>query len=70
MTCFLLRPLRIRAQKDIDFALEEVEQLVLLGVHFPLVTHSRGLHGENTHMTTIELNWQELDRRLGPNRRS
>ncbi len=56
MTCFLLGPLRIRTQKDIDFALQEVEQFVLLGMHFPFVTHPRGFHRENTHMTAIELN--------------
>ena len=70
MSYFLLRTLKIRTQKDIDIALQEVEHFVLLRVHFPFVTHPRGLHRENTHMTTIELNGQELDRRLGPNHRS
>ena len=42
----------IGTQKDIDFALQEVEQFVFLGVHFPFVTHPR----ENTQVTTIELN--------------
>ena len=51
-TCFHLGPLMIGTQKDIDFALQEVEQFVFLGVHFPFVTHPR----ENTQVTTIELN--------------
>ena len=42
-----LGPLMIGTQKDIDFALQEVEQFVLLGVHFPFVTHPGTPQGEH-----------------------
>jgi hypothetical protein len=57
----LLGPLEIGTEEDVDGALEEVQQLVLSGMHFPLVAHTGRLHGENTDVPTIELDGEKLN---------
>ena len=58
---FILRTLKIGTQKDIDFALQEVKEFVLVWVHFPFIAYARKFHGEDTDVTTIELYRQEID---------
>ncbi len=67
MMCLLLGSFKVGPEKDFDFALQEVKQFVLVGMHFPFVAHTWRVHGENTDMATIELNGQQLNRRFGPN---
>ena len=67
MTCFLVGSLQVGPENDFNLALQEEEQFVLVGMHFPFVAHTWRVHGENTDVAAIELNGQELNRRLGSN---
>jgi hypothetical protein len=51
----LIRPLDIRTKEDVDGPLEQVQHLVLIGMHFPLVAYAGRLDGQKADVTTIEL---------------
>jgi hypothetical protein len=50
-----LGALEIRTQVHVYLPLKEVEQLVLFGMHFPLVSYSGRIHRKDADVTTIEL---------------
>ncbi len=54
---------KIGSEENINGTVEEVQQFVLFGMHFPLVPHSRGVNGEDTDLPPIKFHREELDRR-------
>lgn len=50
------------AQEHIDGTFEEIQKLILVGMHFPLVPFSRYVHSEAAHLSTLELHRENLNR--------
>ena len=62
----LFWPLGVGPQEDVHCTLQEVQQLVLFGMHFPFVPNTWRLHGKDANVTSVELDRQELNGWLSP----
>jgi hypothetical protein len=54
---------KVGSEENINDTIEEVQQFVLFGMHFPLVPHSRGIDWEDTDLPPIKFHREELNRR-------
>ncbi len=55
----------IRSHEHVNGAFEEIQQFVLFGMHFPLVSDTRRLNREHTNLSTIQLCLQKVNRWSG-----
>ena len=55
MKYLLFAYLELSSKEDVDSAFEQIEELVLFGMHFPFVTYPGRIDRENTHPATVEL---------------
>jgi len=53
--------LEISPEEHVDGTLEQVQELVLIGMHLPFVALSSCCHGEMPCLATVELYRQVLD---------
>jgi hypothetical protein len=51
----LFLPIEIWTQEDLDCTLQEVQQLVLFGMHLPFVPNTRRLHRKDANAPPIEV---------------
>lgn len=51
----LLPSFEFCSNEDVNGALEQIEELVLFGMHLPFVTYPRRSHRQDTHQATVEL---------------
>jgi hypothetical protein len=55
MNYLLFACLELSSKEDVKSAFEQIEELVLFGMHFPFVTCPWRIDRENAHPATVEL---------------
>jgi hypothetical protein len=56
---FVLHP-EVSAEEHVDGTFDQVQQLVLMRMHLPLVAFPRSVDGEVAYSATVELHGEEL----------